>query len=191
MDLSEKKLILGSASPRRRELLEGMGFPFTVEPASSYDEHYDPSLPHREIPQRLAEGKSLAFPRPLAPDEVLITADTLVLCGDEILGKPSGKDDAARMLRLLSGRDHQVITGVCVRCKDSLISDSDTAHVWFKDLSDGEIRYYIDKYSPMDKAGAYGIQEWIGYIGIPRIEGSFYTVMGFPTHLVYSLLNRL
>ncbi len=190
MDLHGKRIILGSGSPRRRELLSSMGIDFTVDAETSFIESFDPATPHAEIPLRLAEGKSRGFHRALAEDEILITSDTLVLCDDAILGKPRDREDAIRMLRLLSGRRHEVITGVCLRDRRRVLTAADTAEVWFKDLTDAEIIHYVDQYQPLDKAGAYGIQEWIGYIGIPRIAGSFYTIMGFPTHLVYDLLCR-
>ena len=189
MDLKGKRIILGSNSPRRKELLAGLNIDFTVDTGNHFEEHYDPGTPHLQVPVLMSEGKSLGFHRSLAEDEILITSDTMVLCGDEIMGKPHDPADAARMLRLLSGRDHQVITAVTLRDLRRMETVSDTAHVKFKDLTDGEIDYYIERFRPFDKAGAYGIQEWIGYIGITRIEGSFYTIMGFPVHLVYEKLN--
>lgn len=190
MDLHGKKIILGSNSPRRRELLEGMDVEFMVDTGTSFVESYSPDTPHEMVPVLMAEGKSKGFHRPLEDDEILITSDTMVLCGNEIMGKPKDHDDAVRMLRDLSGREHHVTTAVCIRDNRRHITRSDTAAVWFKSLSDNEIEYYVEKYRPYDKAGAYGIQEWIGYIGIPRIEGSFYTIMGFPVHLVYSMLQE-
>ncbi len=190
MDLHGKKIILGSNSPRRRELLEGMDVEFMVDTGTSFVESYSPDTPHEMVPVLMAEGKSKGFHRPLEDDEILITSDTMVLCGNEIMGKPKDHDDAVRMLRDLSGREHHVTTAVCIRDNRRHITRSDTAAVWFKSLSNNEIEYYVEKYRPYDKAGAYGIQEWIGYIGIPRIEGSFYTIMGFPVHLVYSMLQE-
>ena len=133
----------------------------------------------------MAQGKSHGFHRPLDQDEILVTSDTMVLCDKEILGKPSDRADAVRMLKLLSGRSHQVITAVTIRDRQKENTFSVTSNVFFKELSDSEIDYYIDKYKPFDKAGAYGIQEWIGYIGITGIEGSFYNVMGFPAQRFY------
>lgn len=191
MDLRGKQLILGSNSPRRRELLAGLNIDFEVDTHNNFKEDFDPGIPHDEIPVRLAEGKSLGFHRPLASGELLLTADTLVLCGDQVLGKPAGPDDAARMLRLLSGREHHVTTAVTLRdASGRMETIPDTARVWFKELSDEEIHYYVEQFRPFDKAGAYGIQEWIGYIGITRIDGSFYTIMGLPVHRVYDLLKR-
>lgn len=191
MDLNGKKVILASASPRRRELLAGLDIDFEVDTRNSFTEHFEPDTPHREIPSVLSLGKSHGFHRPLADDEILLTSDTLVLCGDEVMGKPRGRDDALRMLRLLSDGWHEVITAVTVRSNFYESTRSDIARVHFKPLSESELEYYVDKYSPFDKAGAYGIQEWIGYVGIDRIEGSFYTIMGLPVHLVHSLLGEV
>ena len=190
MDLKGKRLILASNSPRRRELLAGLSIDFEIDTRNNFEERYDPATPHFEIPVLLSEGKSLGFHRPLAENELLLTSDTLVLCGNEVLGKPADAEDAARMLRLLSGREHQVTTAVTLRSRDRMETISDTADVWFKELTEEEIQYYIDHFRPFDKAGAYGIQEWIGYIGITRIDGSFYTIMGLPVHVVYQLLQR-
>ena len=137
----------------------------------------------------MAEGKSFGFHRELADNEILVTSDTMVLCGTEILGKPKDRDDAIRMLKLLSGRGHQVITAVTLRDREKKKTFSVTSNVFFKELSDSEITYYLDTYKPYDKAGAYGIQEWIGYIGISRLEGSFYNVMGFPASRFYEELK--
>lgn len=189
MDLRGKRIILGSNSPRRKELLAGLNIDFTIDTNNHFEECYRSDTPHLDVPVLMAEGKSLGFHRPLAEDEILITSDTMVLCGDEIMGKPRDEADAARMLRCLSGRDHQVVTAVTLRDSRRTETVSDIAHVWFKELTDDEINYYISHFRPFDKAGAYGIQEWIGYIGITRIEGSFYTIMGFPVHLVYEKLR--
>lgn len=188
MDTKGKKIILGSNSPRRRELLAGLDIEFTVDTGNNFEETYDPSTPHEMIPQVLSKGKSEGFHRPLERDEILITSDTLVLCGDKVMGKPHSREEAFEMLKLLSGREHKVITAVTVRDFNRTSTTSDTAIVHFKELSDSEINYYIDTFKPFDKAGAYGIQEWIGYIGIGRIEGSYFTIMGFPVHLVYQEL---
>ena len=189
MEIGNKKIILASASPRRRELLAGMGVQFVVDTQNSFDEVYDPSIPKDSIPSVLSEGKSYGFHRELADDEILITSDTLVLCDDVVMGKPHSYEEAVQMLRMLSGRSHKVITAITIRDNKKCRTSSDTTFVNFKPLSDGEIDYYITNYKPYDKAGAYGIQEWIGYIGIDRIDGSYFTVMGFPVHLVYSELQ--
>lgn len=190
MDIKGKKIILGSNSPRRKELLGGLDIDFTVDTGNTFEEVYDPSTPHERIPEVLSEGKSYGFHRELADDEVLITSDTLVLCGDRVMGKPHSREEAIDMLRCLSGREHKVITAVTIRDSRRCKTTADTALVYFKELTDNEIEYYIDQYRPFDKAGAYGIQEWIGYIGINKIEGSYFTIMGLPVHLVYKeLLN--
>ncbi len=188
MDLKGKKIILASNSPRRKELLAGLNVPFVVDVRNNFEEIYDPATPHDMIPSVLSEGKSYGFHRDLAPDEILITSDTLVLCGEHVMGKPHSREEAYEMLRLLSGREHKVITAITVRDSRRSRTSSDTAIVHFKELSDNEIWYYIDNFKPFDKAGAYGIQEWIGYVGIGRIEGSFFTIMGLPVHLVYQEL---
>ena len=190
MDLNGKRIILGSASPRRKELLGGLGIDFETDTGNTFKEDFhDISMLH-EIPSIMSVGKSHGFHRPLADDEILITSDTIVICGNEVLGKPSDKADAVRMLGLLSGRQHEVVTAVTIRSSVSEETFSDTALVRFRDLTNEEIDYYIDKYRPFDKAGAYGVQEWIGYIGIESIQGSFYTIMGFPVHKVYLHLKK-
>ena len=190
MDTGGKRIILASNSPRRRELMAALGLDFTVDTGTSFIETYSPDTPHVEVPGLMSCGKSHGFHRPLAEDEILVTSDTMVLCGNEILGKPADKGDAERMLKLLSGREHQVITAVTIRDSKREKTFSVTSNVFFKSLSDSEIDYYIEKYKPFDKAGAYGIQEWIGYIGITGIEGSFYNVMGFPTQRFYEELQE-
>lgn len=190
MDTKGKKIILGSNSPRRRELLGGLDIEFTVDTGNTFEEVYDPATPHERIPEVLSEGKSYGFHRALEANEILITSDTLVLCGDRVMGKPHSREEAIDMLRCLSGREHKVITAITLRDCGRCSTTSDTAVVYFKELTDNEIEYYIDQYKPFDKAGAYGIQEWIGYAGIGRIEGSYFTIMGLPVHLVYKeLLN--
>lgn len=195
MDLKGKKVILGSGSPRRRELLKAMNVEFTVDTENSFEESYDPSTPHERVPALMSEGKSLGFHRPLSKDEILITSDTMVLCHSAdperspILGKPHSREEAVRMLKLLSGREHEVITAVTLRDRDRMLTRSDSTIVVFKELADSEIDYYIDNCKPYDKAGAYGIQEWIGLTGITAIKGSYFNVVGFPTHLVYEMLT--
>ena len=189
MDTGGKRIILASNSPRRRELLAALGLEFTVDTGTSFVEEYTPDTPHTKVPELMSRGKSLGFHRPLEEDELLVTSDTMVLCGTEILGKPLDKADAVRMLRMLSGREHQVITAVTIRDSKREKTFSVTSNVFFKELSDNEIDYYIENYKPFDKAGAYGIQEWIGYIGITGIEGSFYNVMGFPTQRFFDELQ--
>ena len=190
MDIKGKSIILGSNSPRRKELLAGLGIDFIVDTGNTFEEVYEADTPHERIPEILSEGKSYGFHRPLEEGEILITSDTLVLCEDRVMGKPRSREEAFDMLRFLSGKEHKVITAITVRDSQRCKTSSDTAIVFFKELSDKEIEYYVDTFKPFDKAGAYGIQEWIGYIGIGKIEGSFFTIMGLPVHLVYQeLLN--
>ena len=189
IDLKDKQIIRASGSPRRRELLSAMDIPFTVDTGNTFDESWSSDTPHEKVPELMSEGKSFGFHRKLADNEILVTSDTMVLCGTEILGKPKDRDDAIRMLKLLSGRGHQVITAVTLRDREKKKTFSVTSNVFFKELSDSEITYYLDTYKPYDKAGAYGIQEWIGYIGISRLEGSFYNVMGFPASRFYEELK--
>ena len=179
---------LASASPRRRELLKGLDIEFTVEPGKDEKEAYSADQPHHAIPAFLARHKSETFHRELAPREVLITADTLVFLDEQILGKPRDAEEAAAMLRNLSGRTHTVTTGVALRTREKLHSFSDTTEVDFKPLTEAEIAYYIEKYRPFDKAGAYGVQEWIGYVGITAIRGSYFNVMGLPVQRLYTEL---
>ena len=188
MDIKGKRIILGSNSPRRKELLAGLDIAFEVDTRNNFEETYALETPHEKIPEVLSEGKSYGFHRKLEADEILITSDTLVLCEGRVLGKPHSRDEAADMLRHLSGKAHKVITAVTVRNSRKHHTVSDTAVVHFNELTDKEIEYYIDTYRPFDKAGAYGIQEWIGYIGIGKIEGSYFTIMGLPVHLVYQEL---
>ena len=179
---------LASASPRRRELLKGLDIAFTVEPGKDEKEAFSADLSHTEIPAFLARHKSETFHRALAPREVLITADTLVFLDEQILGKPHDAEEARQMLRDLSGRTHTVTTGVALRTCEKIHTFSDTTEVDFKPLTDGEIAYYIEKYRPFDKAGAYGVQEWIGYVGITAIRGSYFNVMGLPVQRLYTEL---
>lgn len=185
-----KKIILASGSPRRRELLSGLGIPFEVDTRNSFDEKFAPETPHKDVPALMSEGKSAGFHRPLEADEILITSDTMVLMDGLIMGKPHSREEAVEMLRSLSGREHEVVTAVTIRDCGRKITFTDTTIVDFKELSDSEIDYYIDNFKPYDKAGAYGIQEWIGYIGITGIRGSYFNVMGFPVHRVYDELQK-
>lgn len=191
MDLKGKHVILASGSPRRRELLKGLDIDFEIDTNNNFKESFSQDTPFEEVPLIMSEGKSFGFHRPLAEGEILITADTMVILpGKEILGKPRDREDAVRMLRDLSGRSHHVITAVTIRDINRKESFTVTTVVWFKDLTESEIRYYVDKYKPFDKAGAYAIQEWIGHIGITRIEGSYFNVVGFPVQRVYEALLR-
>ena len=184
------KLILTSNSPRRKELLAGLGVPFEVRVLQDIDEHYPESLPVNEVARYIAKEKADAYRRIVAPDELIITADTVVIVGDEILGKPVDEADAVRMLKLLSGRTHQVTTGVCLLTAEKERCFDVTTDVTFKTLTDEEIHYYVNRYRPFDKAGAYGIQEWIGYIGVTGLHGSYYNVMGLPVQRIYQELTK-
>ena len=184
------KLILASNSPRRKELLAGLGVPFEVRVLQDIDEHYPESLPVNEVARYIAKEKADAYRRIVAPDELIITADTVVIVGDEILGKPVDEADAVRMLKLLSGRTHQVTTGVCLLTAEKERCFNVTTDVTFKTLTDEEIHYYVNRYRPFDKAGAYGIQEWIGYIGVTGLHGSYYNVMGLPVQRIYQELTK-
>ncbi len=186
-NLDKYDVVLGSNSPRRRELLGDMGIKFRVEAIKGIDETYPATLPVEDIPVYLARIKAAGHP--LRPDELLITADTVVVLDESVLGKPVGEADAFRMLRALSGRAHRVISGVCVSTTERVESFADTSIVHFAELTDDEIQYYIKHYRPLDKAGAYGIQEWIGNIGISGINGDFYNVMGLPTRKLYQVLK--
>ena len=190
MDLKGKKIILGSASPRRRELLSGLDIEFEVDTENGFRENFREIKAVREIPSMMSEGKSYGFHRPLGENEILITADTVVICDGRVFGKPADREEAVSMLKTLAGRPHEVITAVTIRSCREKDTFSDRATVMFGDLSEDEIDYYIDRYKPFDKAGSYGVQEWIGYIGIESIEGSFYTVMGFPVYKVYRHLKK-
>lgn len=182
------KIILGSQSPRRKQLLEGLEIPFSVR-TSDADESFDDLVPIREVAMHLAERKMDALIQHAKPNELIITADTTVLLGDQILNKPVDEADAIRMLNLLSGKMHEVITGVCMSTKKNRISFFDVTRVYFRTLSPEIIADYVKKHKPYDKAGSYGIQEKIGYIGIDRIEGCFYNVMGLPVRKVFENLN--
>ena len=184
-----KRIILGSNSPRRRELMQGLDLAFTVDTGNTFEEHVPPGTAPRRVPLLLAEGKSHGFHRPLEADEVLVTADTVVIVDDEVLGKPHSREEAIAMLQALSGRTHEVVTGVAIRDCRKEKSFTNCTRVRFSELTPSQIAYYVDRYKPYDKAGAYAIQEWIGYIAIGYIEGSFYNVMGFPVDEVYRELQ--
>ncbi|MBR2291478.1 MAG: septum formation protein Maf [Prevotella sp.] len=182
-------IILASNSPRRRELLRGLDLDFEVKVLPDIEENYPDGLPTAEIPVYIAAEKAAAYRDLMAADELIITADTVVVLGSEVLGKPVDAADARRMLHELSGRTHQVITGVCLMTREKQRQFAVTTDVTFKELTDDEINYYVDKYQPMDKAGAYGIQEWIGYIGVTGLQGSYFNVMGLPVQRIYNELK--
>ena len=185
------RLILASASPRRRELLAACDLDFVLAERFECEEHYPAELEADRVAEYLSQLKSNAYPYPLVEGDILLTADTVVIAGSEILGKPKDKADAERMLKRLSGATHKVVTGVTLRTTAQSISFSAESLVTFRTLTEEEICYYIERYRPLDKAGAYGIQEWIGYVAIERIEGSFYNVMGLPVQRLYVELQRL
>jgi septum formation protein len=185
---ANKRIILASASPRRQELLSGLGIEFEVAPPAGVDENFPGSLSKTEIPVYLARKKAAAYDNLLDDRTVLITADTIVWCNDTVLNKPSGRNEAIRFLRELSGRSHQVITGVCIKSHERQVSFYSLTSVYFRELREGEIIHYVDQFCPYDKAGGYGIQEWIGYIGIEAIEGSYFSLVGLPVDRLYSAL---
>jgi len=183
-------IILASASPRRKQLLDGIDLEFKIETGGDIEEIFDPTMDVMMVPEYLAELKSTKFARKLNNNEILITADTMVLCEKEILGKPLDRQHAVEMLGKLSGKKHQVLTGVFIRSNFKSRSFTALTDVYFRNLSVNEIEYYVDKYKPYDKAGAYGAQEWIGYIAISRIEGSYFNVMGLPVQRLYLELDK-
>ncbi|MGI6243423.1 MAG: Maf-like protein [Prevotella sp.] len=184
-----KKIILASNSPRRRELLAGLGYDFEVRVVQGINEDYPAGLSMEEIPRYIAKEKADAYE--VGDAEILLTADTVVVLDDEVLGKPKDAADASRMLHELSGRTHHVITGVCLTTTSMQRRFSVVTEVTFKQLTDQEIEYYISNYRPFDKAGAYGIQEWIGYIGVTSIRGSYFNVMGLPVQRIYQELQQM
>lgn len=184
------RLILASSSPRRKFLLESIDLDFTIETDGNISEEFDESMDVLSVPLYLAGLKSFGFSRKLLDNEVLITADTLVICNDVILGKPKDREDAIRILSTLSGKMHKVLTGVYVRSNFKESSFTESTDVYFEKLTMDEIEYYVDKYNPYDKAGAYGAQEWIGYMAISRIEGSYFNVMGLPVNRLYKELVK-
>ncbi len=183
-----KKLILASNSPRRHELLKGLDLNFEVRVKKGVGENYPDNIPDEKVPEYISKEKAAAYD--IHDDETLLTADTVVILKGKIMGKPKDADEAREMLRQLSGHTHHVVTGVSITTREKQVSFSDTSAVTFRNLTEEEIDYYVDHYKPFDKAGAYGVQEWIGYIGVTRIEGSFYNVMGLPVERVYEVLKE-
>lgn len=190
LELNKKSIILASASPRRQELLKNLGIQFTVE-VKPIEEHYNPKLKKQEITEYLALSKANAFENCLSKNTILITADTIVWHNNAALEKPTNSLHAKEMLKQLSGKQHLVITSICIKTSDICKVFSDTTTVFFKQLTDTEIDFYVDNYKPYDKAGAYGIQEWIGFIGVYKIEGSYFNVMGLPVHKLYEELLKM
>ena len=189
--LENYRLILASASPRRRELLAACDIDFVLAEKFECEECYPADLAAEKVAEYLSQLKSNAYPHALGEKDILLTADTVVILGKMILGKPRSEEEAIEMIRSLSGSTHKVVTGVTLRTTSQSISFSAESLVSFRALEEEEIRYYVEKYRPLDKAGAYGIQEWIGYTAIERIEGSFYNVMGLPVQRLYSALKEL
>ena len=184
------KLLLASGSPRRKQLLGELGFPVDILEVRDIEESYSPTLAPEEVPVYLSKKKAAAYlDYPLEENEIIVTADTVVILDGQVLGKPSSEKDAVNMLRALSGKSHKVVSGVTLLYKNQrTVSFATETIVTFEKLTDKEIRYYIEKFKPFDKAGAYGIQEWIGYIGVKGIEGDYYNVMGLPLHNLYKHL---
>lgn len=183
-------IILASNSPRRKELLAGIDVNFGVRVIHDIDESYPASLPTKDIAEYISRKKATVYRQQMASDELIITADTIVVLDSEVMGKPHDEADASRMLHELSGRTHQVITGVTLTTTDRQQSFSVETDVTFKSLTDEEINYYIEHYKPFDKAGAYGIQEWIGHIGVTALKGSYFNVMGLPVQRIYEALRQ-
>jgi len=185
-----KRLLLASKSPRRRELLAMLDIPFQLAQDYACEEIYPFGLEAEKIPEYLSLLKSKVYPYPLEEGDVLLTADTVVICEGELLGKPCDAEDAVEMLRALSCKTHSVVTGVTLRSVSNVHTFSDISYVTFRHMADSEIRYYVEKYSPLDKAGAYGIQEWIGAAAISSIRGSYYNIVGLPTEKLFTALAK-
>lgn len=191
MEKMDKKIILASNSPRRRELLAGLDLDFEVKVIKGIDESYPETLAPDKVAQYIAAKKADAYVPAIHEDDLVITADTVVIVDNDILGKPHDESEAKAMLRRISGRSHQVVTGVCLVTKDKRREFSVSTDVTFRSLSESEIDYYVSHYRPFDKAGAYGIQEWIGYVGVTGLNGSYFNVMGLPVQRIYSELQLL
>ncbi len=190
-NLKKYHIILASNSPRRKELLSGLGVEYTVKTLPDIDESYPESLQGEEIPIYISCEKADAYLKYIQPDELVITADTIVWLEGTVYGKPSNAEEAKGMLRALSGKTHQVITGVTLTTRSFQKSFAVTSHVTFATLTEEEIEYYVTHYKPLDKAGAYGVQEWIGFIGVEQMEGSYFNVMGLPVQRLYGELKKL
>ncbi len=190
-NLEKYKVILASGSPRRRELMAGLGVNYEVRILPDVDESYPHTLQGEEIPLYIAKEKADAYIPMMQPDELIITADTIVWLDGKVLGKPRDREDALQMLRTMSGRTHKVFTGVCITTTDWQRSFTAQTEVRFATLSEDEIIYYVDNFKPMDKAGAYGVQEWIGFIGVENISGSYYNIMGLPVQKLYRELLKV
>lgn len=190
-NLKKYKVILASNSPRRKELLAGLGVDYEVRTLPDVDESYPETLQGADIPLYIAKEKADAYVAMMQPGELMITADTIVWLDGKVLGKPQSREDALQMLRTMSGRTHEVFTGVCITTTDWQRSFTAQTEVRFATLSEEEIAYYVDNFQPMDKAGAYGVQEWIGFIGVENISGSYYNIMGLPVQKLYRELLKV
>ena len=190
-NLKKYQITLASNSPRRKELLSGLNLDYKVKILPDIDETYPDTLKGEDIPLYIARKKAEAYKSIMSKNELIITADTIVYTDGEVLGKPKDEADARRMLHALSGRSHQVITGVCITTSGFQRSFASVTEVTFDILTDEEVDFYISTYSPMDKAGAYGIQEWIGFIGVPKLNGSYFNVMGLPVQRLYRELKNI
>lgn len=190
MKTTNYKVLLASNSPRRKELLQGIDIDFEIKVLPDIDESYPATLPVEEVAEFIAEKKASSYTNNLKEDELLITADTVVILDGAIFGKPNNKEEANAMLNALSGKAHRVISGVCLATLEKQVSFSVTSEVLFSELSNEEIEYYINRYSPFDKAGSYGIQEWIGYIGVEHLSGSYFNIMGLPIQRLYRELKN-
>jgi len=188
--LSRYSLVLASKSPRRQQLLAELGLSFEVRIGDTDDESFPSSLLPHDVPSYLAQKKASVLIDGLSPNEILITSDTIVICENQILGKPSSRSEAISTLKMLSGKPHVVVTGVSLSSVDKQKTFSVSTKVYFRNLTPEEIEFYVDTYKPFDKAGSYGVQEWIGYVGVERIEGSYFNVMGLPVQVLYHELNH-
>lgn len=190
-NIQHYKIVLASNSPRRRELLSGLNLEYTVRVLPDIDESYPDTLKGEEIPMYISREKAGVYRNSMAEDELIITADTVVCINEKVLGKPRTQEEAKEMLRELSGKTHQVITGVCLMTCGLQRTFSATTQVTFDVLTEDEIEFYVEKFRPLDKAGAYGVQEWIGFVGVSRLEGSYFNVMGLPVQRLYQELKKL
>ncbi len=189
-NLNGYKIFLASKSPRRRELLQMLRIPFKVVTINGIDESFPDDISPLQVPEFISRKKAKVYLERMQPKELVITADTMVICGDRIMGKPKNPEDAMEMLLCLSGKTHQVATGVTISTADRTVSFSSVTDVTFAPLSEEEVRFYVDNYQPLDKAGAYGIQEWIGAVAVSGINGSYYNVMGLPVHRLFQELKQ-
>lgn len=189
-NLDKYKIVLASKSPRRKELLGMLDVPFEIRVKEGIDESYPSDMPSVEVAEYLSRLKGKAYSEDIDDCEMVITADTIVILDGKIYGKPHSEEDAIDMLMELQGRTHTVVSGVCVATKEKIVSFTTTTEVTFAPLAREEAKWYVEKYNPLDKAGAYGIQEWIGCAAVARIDGSFYNVMGLPVHQLYNVLKE-